>query len=196
MSKLFEILTLTLATIESVAASLNKMRANNDAKGAFLMPFLYSYTPNRTNRCNVHFNVTDASNVTYEDVVECRVNWEPCYDVSKGWIDPPTIGAEHAGPCYRNGVLVDDYRWWFSEWQSYRNFSLHLVSAATQTQGPDAEKGAGTTSQAILEHAAETGMLNNETVPRDGYHEWCLMDGMCTMEYWNLTNPMVFGFTE
>ncbi|KAK8114390.1 hypothetical protein PG999_006459 [Apiospora kogelbergensis] len=202
-------------TLAASCAALSIPRGVGEARQAFLIPFVYSFSPSgrpgpdnspycrlsckrtlaprrsycpfrplrphsKTNRLTKDaglrkVNVSDAA--TNEDT-QCKTEYGPCAWSGERPPEVPKPSAPKPAKCQN-----EDFKFWFSKFDSMRNFSLEV----THTYH---DKDTG--SEVV--HTGDSGWINFDLRDR-GFSFSCGGSGVCSMQFYNATDPLVAKFT-
>ncbi|KAK8056010.1 hypothetical protein PG993_001237 [Apiospora rasikravindrae] len=121
-------------------------------------------------------NVTDAA--TNDDTL-CEVEYGPCAWSGERPPEVPKPDALKPAICEN-----EDFKFWFSKFDSMRNFSLEISHTYHDKD-----------ARSDVVHAGDSGWINYDLTWDRGYSYVCGGSGVCSMAFLNKTDPLVASFT-
>ncbi|KAK6842226.1 hypothetical protein PG987_003086 [Apiospora arundinis] len=166
-------------TLAASCTAISIPRGVIEAKQAFIIPFVASHSPSgrpgNAPYCRLTFNVTDAA--TNEDT-QCKTEYGPCAWSGERPPDVPKPDAAKPAKCQN-----EDFKFWFSEYGSINNFSVGIAHTYHDKH---------TGSDVV--HTSDSGWINYELTRDRGYSYTCGASGVCNMQFYNTTDPLVANF--
>ncbi|KAK8049834.1 hypothetical protein PG994_011564 [Apiospora phragmitis] len=174
------LLPVVLALAASCTA-LSILQEGTKARQAFLIPYVYSFSPSgrpgagNSPYCQLTFNVTDAAT---NDDTQCKVQYGPCAWSGERPPEMPKPDAPKPAKCQN-----EDFKFWFSKFDSMRNFSLEITHTYHDKD-----------TRSDVVHTGDSGWINHDLSSDRGYSYTCGGSGVCSMGFRNNTDPLVATF--